>query len=104
MTYITETEDVFYTYKGSLSPKTVIPRPQNRSPHESKKLALSFLCLLVGAVEEFAQAPWPFKRRQRLEPAAAAWGALCQAENISPLSLPLRAVCLGSLARPCFCQ
>ncbi|XP_044635012.1 tyrosine-protein phosphatase non-receptor type 3 isoform X2 [Equus asinus] len=34
MTYITETEDVFYTYKGSLSPKDSDSEvSQNRSPH-----------------------------------------------------------------------
>uniref|UniRef100_A0A8C0L9H8 protein-tyrosine-phosphatase n=1 Tax=Canis lupus dingo TaxID=286419 RepID=A0A8C0L9H8_CANLU len=34
MTYITETEDVFYTYKGSLSPKDSESEvSQNRSPH-----------------------------------------------------------------------
>lgn len=34
MTYITETEDVFYTYKGSLSPKDSDSEvSQNHSPH-----------------------------------------------------------------------
>ena len=34
MTYITETEDVFYTYKSSLSPKDSDSEvSQNRSPH-----------------------------------------------------------------------
>lgn len=56
--------------------KTVIPRSlRTEARTESKKLVLlSFLCLLVGAVEEFAQAPWPFKRRQKLEPAASSLG------------------------------
>ncbi|KAM5329953.1 tyrosine-protein phosphatase non-receptor type 3 isoform 4-T8 [Glossophaga mutica] len=35
MTYITETEDVFYTYKGSLSPKDSDSEvSQNQSPHQ----------------------------------------------------------------------
>ncbi|XP_036288962.1 tyrosine-protein phosphatase non-receptor type 3 isoform X4 [Pipistrellus kuhlii] len=35
MTYITETEDVFYTYKGSLSPKdSDSEASQNQSPHQ----------------------------------------------------------------------
>uniref|UniRef100_A0A452RTY1 protein-tyrosine-phosphatase n=1 Tax=Ursus americanus TaxID=9643 RepID=A0A452RTY1_URSAM len=42
MTYITETEDVFYTYKGSLSPKDSESEvSQNRSPHRENSLFLS---------------------------------------------------------------
>ncbi|KAB1279995.1 Tyrosine-protein phosphatase non-receptor type 3 [Camelus dromedarius] len=37
MTYITETEDVFYTYKGSLSPRDSDSEvSQNRSPHREE--------------------------------------------------------------------
>ncbi|XP_044796347.2 tyrosine-protein phosphatase non-receptor type 3 isoform X9 [Bubalus bubalis] len=45
MTYITETEDVFYTYKGSLSPKDSDSEvSQNRSPHrEEMNSVLAFV-------------------------------------------------------------
>ncbi|XP_026961064.1 tyrosine-protein phosphatase non-receptor type 3 isoform X3 [Sagmatias obliquidens] len=45
MTYITETEDVFYTYKGSMSPKDSDSEiSQNRSPHrEEMNSVLAFV-------------------------------------------------------------
>ena len=57
--------------------KTVTPRSlRTEARTESKELVLlSFLGLLVGAIEEFAHAPWPFKRRQRLELAASSLGS-----------------------------
>ncbi|ELW70563.1 Tyrosine-protein phosphatase non-receptor type 3 [Tupaia chinensis] len=94
MTYITETEDVFYTYKGSLSPKDSDSEvSQNRSPHREEgdsewvvvihwpavSTHTAFACLLTHGAGWMGR--WPLRTPQTLYPLVSHHAACARSQE-----------------------